>query len=1683
MVGKMVNLNGSGSSSPPGGGPLSYHWTFLSRPQNSGVSLTNPASPTPSFTADAPGSYTLQLTVTNTAGTSQAAVTISTQNTLPVANAGPNQSVAVGSTVQLDGSGSTDADGDGLSYAWTMLNRPAGSVSAISGNTGVRPTFVADRPGRYLVQLIVNDGKAGSASATVTISTLNTPPVANAGLPQTVTTGATVHLSGANSTDVDGDLLSYVWNINSKPEGSAAVLSNPASVAPTFLADRPGTYIVQLIVDDGLAKSPASTVSISTSAVLAPSANAGANQTVKHGTTVTLTGNGSDPQSMPLTYLWSLTVKPAGSTAALNTPSAISCAFLADRPGIYVAQLIVNNGYLSSLPATVTIATTNTPPVANPGASQGGVVGSMVTLDGSGSTDADGDALTYSWSHVSKPAGSAATLVAAGSLSPSFVPDLAGSYVVQLIVNDGVTASAPATSTITVVPRGTVTLAANSEISLGQIVFLPVSLSTAAPAGGITITLVSSDPARIAVSPQSVFIPQNATVPATQPQLTAIALGPAMITASAPGYTVAQIQPRGTATAALTPALLTLHEGETKNIALTLTGPAPPGGMTFAISWSTAGVLTAPQTVTIPQGTSSTHVAVSAVKSGSSVLRATAPELAETTATITVQSPDILLPPGIVVPPGELVTFPVSLAKPAPQATFVALTSSDPSKVALSVAYLLFNQGQTQPTAQPKVHGITAGPATITATATGFSTASATVQTGYSLFFSPATITIRGAGTETIAVTLNGPPPAGGLAVTLSSSNPAVATVPASVLAVAGSNTINVAVTGVGTGSAIIRASAPGTGEGTANITVTDAGSGSLILPPIQTLQLGQTVPFPISLSQPAPAGGTTITVSSTESGIASIQPAVLLIPAGQTHPPVPAQLTAAGLGQAVITASAPGYSPVTRGVQVTSIPAQLIVFSGTPQVASTGSNFPAPLVVAVRDGSGNSVPGVAVTFQAPSSGASGSFENGQNVVITNVSGFATSATFVANGTPGSYSVTANVAGVATPAVFLLTNIALAPGEDGISLTGATVGRDLQAPVTVRLSRPAPAGGLRVTVETTNPAAVLLSGRVADAGQAQLTFTIGEGLNEVTGVYVQALQGTGSAVITANAPGWKPGVATIALAPSGIVMTGPGTSKQEFTVGQGSSATLTVTAARLDDSLHIVEPQQVRGDYTVDVALATSSTTLGVLAPNPVTLIGGETSRSAIFTAGLETSGSATLTAGVPSGFSLPASGAATVTATVIPASFVAAAVTVGENLQASSTIRLTSPAPNGGLPLTIVSNDPDRLLFSATPSGAGSGSLSLIIPAGRNTSQEFYLHALAGTGQATYDVTGAGAATATGTVTFSRSGFVIGGPFGVGANFFTTVGAAGSPISVMPMRLDGSLKPVEPQPIRGGLTVTITATSANITVGTLSGLPLQISGGMLSVFADFLPGSSGDTMLALTPPTGFVAPSDGIALIATVKVPGMVLSDGLTIGENLQATGTVLIGTTAPPGGLTLTLTSHSPLLALSQSPTGKGQTTAEVTIPAGSSSVSFYLQGTASSGEATYTASAPGFAAKTATVRLAPSGFVIAGPFGFGFQMLAKLGAGPQAATLMTAALDPVTNAFLGTQPLAGGQTMTVSLSNTNTVIGTIPSTVTINGGMESTPVAFTPVSPGTTQISIVQPPGTTSFPFTSLSVTVWE
>lgn len=277
------------------------------------------------------------------------------RNTKPVANAGADKFGDLGNTLVLDGSASTDVDGDVLTYKWRVVSGPVGSAAQVVNYTTVKPTITLDKYGIYTIELVVNDGIVDSDPDTVVINTNNARPIANAGPDQSVTVGELALLNGTGSSDPEAQKLTYTWTIVSKPAGSTTTLVNPNEDMPQIKIDKAGSYVVQLVVNDGIENSEPDTVVLNTKN-LKPIAVAGKTQTVYVGDKVSLNGSGSsDPEGDKLTYRWSFTNKPVTTNARLSSTTAVAPTFDADVEGTFVVQLIVNDGALDSNPDTVTI--------------------------------------------------------------------------------------------------------------------------------------------------------------------------------------------------------------------------------------------------------------------------------------------------------------------------------------------------------------------------------------------------------------------------------------------------------------------------------------------------------------------------------------------------------------------------------------------------------------------------------------------------------------------------------------------------------------------------------------------------------------------------------------------------------------------------------------------------------------------------------------------------------------------------------------------------------------------------------------------------------------------------------------------------------------------------------------------------------------------------------------------------------------------------------------------------------------------------------------------------------------------------------------------------------------------------------------------------------------------------------
>ena len=180
-----------------------------------------------------------------------------------------------------------------------------------------------------------------------------------------------------------------------------------------------------------------------------PIANAGEASYVRVDGEISLDGSASANNagnSENLTYQWVLLSSPSGSVAILENGTSVSPSFTPDIYGVYVFQLIINDGSFDSTPSTVTITVGNMQPVANAGDDRVVEINTLVYLNGSAydADPADVDSLTYRWAFALKDddtpniaPSSHAELLNTNTATPSFIVDEPGAYFVDLIVSDG----------------------------------------------------------------------------------------------------------------------------------------------------------------------------------------------------------------------------------------------------------------------------------------------------------------------------------------------------------------------------------------------------------------------------------------------------------------------------------------------------------------------------------------------------------------------------------------------------------------------------------------------------------------------------------------------------------------------------------------------------------------------------------------------------------------------------------------------------------------------------------------------------------------------------------------------------------------------------------------------------------------------------------------------------------------------------------------------------------------------------------------------------------------------------------------------------------------------------------------------------------------------------------------------
>jgi len=372
--------------------------------------------------------------------TATVTITVAAVNDPPTAG---DLSVTTGEDVDVTFSlTGSDVDGDDLIFS--LVTGPAnGTLSGTAPNLAYTPDANFSGSDGFTFQ--VSDGSVLSnpGTVTITVNPVNDAPVAD---DQDATTDedAAVEVTLTGS-DIDGDDLTF--SVVSDPAHGTLSGTTP-NLTYTPEADFNGSDSFTFRASDGAADSNLATVSITVNPVPdAPVADDLA-VTTEEDVAAAVTLAGRDADGDPVTF--SVVTGPANGTLSGAAPN-LTYTPAADFNGSDSFTYEASAGGLDSNIATVsiTVNSVNDPPLADAGFDEIVVAGSTVSLDGSASSDGEGDALTFSWTFVAIPDGSAAVFSDPAAVNPSFVADLVGDYLVALVASDGIDDSAPATVTIT----------------------------------------------------------------------------------------------------------------------------------------------------------------------------------------------------------------------------------------------------------------------------------------------------------------------------------------------------------------------------------------------------------------------------------------------------------------------------------------------------------------------------------------------------------------------------------------------------------------------------------------------------------------------------------------------------------------------------------------------------------------------------------------------------------------------------------------------------------------------------------------------------------------------------------------------------------------------------------------------------------------------------------------------------------------------------------------------------------------------------------------------------------------------------------------------------------------------------------------------------------------------------------
>jgi len=678
----------------------------------------------------------------------------------------------------------------------------------------------------------------------------------------------------------------------------------------------------------------------------------------------------------------------------------------------------------------------------------------------------------------------ASVTIAAGTTAQTFTITTTSVATATAATITATAGSQTPTATLTIVPNISMTLTDNpTAVVGGSPSVATVTLTTAAPTGGVVVSLTTSDATNTRV-PATATIAAGATsatfnigtspVPSTETVTVTATYG-----GSTASTTLTVKTPRITS---LTLSPTSVTAGTSSTGSLTLGGPAPTGGWSISLSSNNAAA-TVPSSVTVAGGATTATFAVSTT-SVTTVTTATVTAslgVNSATANLTVNPQTVT---GVSLSPNSVIggnssTGTVTLGVAAPTGGLaVTLTSSNPS-LATVPSTLTVPAGATSATFTVTTFGVTTnGTSTITAASGGQSAGAILTVTIPTLTVSVNPTAVVGGTNSTGAVTLSAPAAAGGITVTLTSSDTTDTSLPASVTIAAGATTQTFTITTTSVTTATAATITATAGGQTPTATLTLYPNISLTLTDNPTSVVGSTPSVAtVTLSSAAPTGGVVVTITTTDAAHTSV-PATVTIAAGATSvnfnigtSPVPTTETVtitATYGIATASATLTVKVPHITGISMSPS-------SVTGGVSSTGTvtlGGPAP------------AGGYTVTLAS---------NNGAATVPASVAvaAGATSATFTATTSPVGASTAVTITGTLGASTNTATLTVTPPVVTTLALSPASVVYGTNPTATVTISGAAPTGGFLIALSSSNVyvATVPVTVSVA-AGATSATFTV-----------------------------------------------------------------------------------------------------------------------------------------------------------------------------------------------------------------------------------------------------------------------------------------------------------------------------------------------------------------------------------------------------------------------------------------------------------------------------------------------------------------------------------------------------------------------------------------------------------------